>query len=49
MLDALLKYNPLINDIIIILLTNRVHPSRDKKGMYSVRRAFHTEVMKAIL
>ena len=35
--------------VIVVLLTNRVHPSRDKKGMYSVRRAFHTEVMKAIL
>jgi len=37
------------NKVIIVLLTNRVHPSRDTKGMYGVRRAFHTEVMKAIL
>jgi len=37
------------NKVIVVLLTNRVHPSRDTKGMYSVRRAFHTEIMKAIL
>ena len=36
-------------DIIVILLTNRVHPSRENSGMYSIRRQFHTEVMKAIL
>ena len=32
--------------IVVILLTNRVHPSREKGGMYGVRRNFHTEVMK---
>ena len=37
------------NEIIIVLLTNRVHPTRETKGMYSIRRNFHTEVMKAIL
>ena len=37
------------NKVVIVLLTNRVHPSRDTKGMYGVRRAFHSEVMKAIL
>ena len=37
------------NKVIVVLLTNRVHPSRNQKGMYSVRRAFHTEVMKAII
>jgi len=36
-------------DIIVVLLTNRVHPSRENSGMYSIRRQFHTEVMKAIL
>ena len=36
-------------DIIVVLLTNRVHPTRMKKGMYSLRRNFHTEIMKAIL
>ena len=33
-------------DIIVILLTNRVHPSRNKGGMYTVRREFHTKVME---
>ena len=37
------------NEVIVVLLTNRVHPTRDTKGMYSIRRNFHTEVMKAIL
>ncbi len=35
--------------IIVILLTNRVHPTRKKGGMYHVRRRFHTEVMKTLL
>jgi CubicO group peptidase (beta-lactamase class C family) len=35
--------------IMIILLTNRVHPTRERGGIYSVRRRFHTEVMKSIL
>ena len=33
-------------DIIVILLTNSVHPSRNKGGMYTVRREFHTKVME---
>ena len=37
------------NDIIVVLLTNRVHPTRKNKGIYGIRRAFHTEVMKEIL
>ncbi len=37
------------HNIVVILLTNRVYPTRNKKGMYSIRRAFHTEIMKAIL
>ena len=36
-------------DIIVVLLTNRVHPSRENSRMYSIRRQFHTELMKAIL
>lgn len=36
-------------DIIIVLLTNRVHPSRDKGGIYGIRRAFHTAVMRELL
>ncbi len=37
------------NNIIVVLLTNRVHPTRENPGMYTIRRQFHTEVMKAIL
>ena len=37
------------NEIIIVLLTNRVHPSRDKKGIYGIRREFHNKVMQEIL
>ena len=35
-------------DIIVVLLTNRIHPTRDKKGMYKIRRDFHNELMKII-
>ncbi len=35
--------------IAIVLLTNRVHPSRDRGGMYQVRRDFHNAVMRALL
>ena len=42
-----------INDIIIVLLTNRIYPTRDKKNirkkMYLFRRDFHNAVMKQIL
>jgi beta-glucosidase-like glycosyl hydrolase/CubicO group peptidase (beta-lactamase class C family) len=34
--------------VAIILLTNRVHPSRKRGGIYQVRRAFHNAVMKAL-
>lgn len=37
------------NNLVVVLLTNRVYPSREKKGMYSIRRDFHTQIMKAIL
>ena len=41
------------NDIIVVLLTNRVYPVRNKKNirkkMYNFRRNFHNEVMKQIL
>jgi len=36
-------------EVAIILLTNRVHPTRERGGMYQVRRDFHNAVMKAIL
>ena len=37
------------SEIIIILLTNRVHPTRKTKGIYTIRREFHNAVMKQIL
>lgn len=37
------------NQIIVVLLTNRVHPTRERGGMYGIRRDFHTEVMKTLL
>ncbi len=36
------------NDIIVVLLTNRVHPTRKKGGIYGIRREFHNSVMKEI-
>ena len=36
-------------EIAVILLSNRVHPSRERGGMYKVRRDFHQEVMRALL
>ncbi len=36
-------------EIAIILLTNRVHPTRERGGIYQVRRKFHNEAMKALL
>ena len=35
--------------IAIILLTNRVHPTRERGGMFKVRRDFHNAAMKALL
>ena len=35
--------------IIVILLTNRVHPTRDRGGMYGIRREFHNAVMAQLL
>ncbi len=41
------------NDIIVILLTNRVYPTRSKKNinkrMYNFRRNFHNKLMSQIL
>ena len=37
------------NEIIVILLTNRVHPTRERGGIYGIRREFHTQVMKTLL
>jgi len=36
-------------EVAIVLLTNRVHPTRKRGGMYQVRRDFHNAAMKAIL
>ncbi|MEJ2634074.1 MAG: glycoside hydrolase family 3 N-terminal domain-containing protein [Calditrichia bacterium] len=35
--------------IAIVLLTNRVYPSREKKGIYGARREFYNRAMKALL
>jgi beta-glucosidase-like glycosyl hydrolase/CubicO group peptidase (beta-lactamase class C family) len=35
--------------IAIILLTNRVYPTREREGIYKVRRDFHNAAMKALL
>jgi beta-N-acetylhexosaminidase len=37
------------NEIIVVLLTNRVHPTRERGGIYGIRREFHTKVMKTLL
>ncbi|UCD38046.1 MAG: serine hydrolase [Fidelibacterota bacterium] len=36
-------------EIIVVLLTNRVHPTRERGGMRSVRSNFHDAVVRAIL
>ncbi|MCH8299281.1 MAG: serine hydrolase [Candidatus Marinimicrobia bacterium] len=36
-------------EIALILLTNRVHPTRERGGIYQVRRDFHNSVMRALL
>jgi len=35
--------------IAIVLLTNRVHPTRERGGIYQVRRDFHNKAMRALL
>ena len=37
------------NEISVVLLTNRVHPSRERGGIYGIRREFHNRVMKILL
>ena len=37
------------NEIVIILLTNRVHPSRKNNRIYGIRRKFHNYAMESIL
>ncbi|MEL6824378.1 MAG: serine hydrolase, partial [Calditrichota bacterium] len=36
-------------EIVVVLLSNRVHPTRERGGMYQVRRDFHQAVMKALV
>ena len=36
-------------EIFVILLTNRVHPTRDSRGIRDVRPAFHDAVMEALV
>jgi beta-glucosidase-like glycosyl hydrolase/CubicO group peptidase (beta-lactamase class C family) len=36
-------------EIAIVLLSNRVHPSRERGGMNQVRRDFHNAAMRALL
>lgn len=38
-----------VEKIAVILLTNRVHPTRERQGIYRIRRSFYNEVMKALL
>ena len=38
-----------VEKIIIILLTNRVHPTRERGGIYGIRREFHNAVMDQLL
>ncbi|MFQ5652535.1 MAG: glycoside hydrolase family 3 N-terminal domain-containing protein [bacterium] len=35
--------------VALILLTNRVHPTRDRGGIYQVRREFHNAAMRSII
>ncbi len=37
------------NEVVMVLLTNRVHPTRENSRIHGIRRAFHTEVMRTIL
>jgi len=37
------------NEIVIVLLTNRVHPNRNNNRIYGIRRKFHNYAMKSIL
>jgi CubicO group peptidase (beta-lactamase class C family) len=36
-------------DVFVILLTNRIHPSRDNQRIDQVRPALHDAVMEAII
>jgi beta-glucosidase-like glycosyl hydrolase/CubicO group peptidase (beta-lactamase class C family) len=36
------------SELIVVLLTNRVHPSRERGGMREIRRRFHNAVARAV-
>ena len=38
-----------VEEIIIILFTNRVHPTRERGGIFGIRRVFHNAVMAQLL
>ncbi|HEX9723664.1 MAG TPA: serine hydrolase, partial [Vicinamibacteria bacterium] len=38
-----------IRDLFVVLLTNRMSPSRDQKTMNGVRASFHDAVMEALV
>ena len=38
-----------VREIAIILLTNRVHPTREREGIYRIRRNFYNTAMEALL
>ena len=37
------------NEVVIVFLTNRVHPTRKNNRIYGIRRKFHNYAMQAIL
>ena len=37
------------NEIVIVFLSNRVHPTRENNRIYGIRREFHNRVMELIL
>ena len=36
------------NDLYVVILTNRVHPTRDGEGIQDVRRALHDAIVTAL-
>ena len=37
------------NQVIVVLLSNRVHPSRMRGGIYGIRRDFHMAILSELL
>jgi CubicO group peptidase (beta-lactamase class C family) len=38
-----------VNDVYVVLLTNRVHPTDDNAAILTIRPRFHDAVMAAVL